>query len=98
MANKVLDPISNAQDRRLIGQSLDQSRKDVEFLNAHWSVWVDQYPDKWVAIYGEEMVGMGDTFDEAIQAAENKGTPRSRVIVEYLAKDPIAMILPGALC
>lgn len=98
MANRLLDPISSAKDRRLIGEYLDQSRKDVEFLNEHWAAWVDQHPDKWVAVFEEEMVGMGDTFEEAIQAAEAQGAPRSRVVVEFLAKDPIAMILPGALC
>ena len=98
MANNLFNPISNAQDRRLIGQYIDQSKKDIDFLNAHWPAWVGQHPDKWVAVYGEEMVGLGDTFDEVIQAAETKGAPRPRVVVEFLAKDPIAMILPGAAC
>ena len=95
MAQKLLDPISNPQDRRLIGQYLIQSRKDVDFLNAHWSDWVTKHPDKWVAVFEEEIVGLANTFDEVIRAAEARGAPKGRIIVEFLATDPITMILAG---
>ena len=98
MTHKLLDPISSPQDRHLIEQYLIQSRKDADFLNAHWPDWVAEHPDKWVAVFEEEMVGLGDTFDEVIRAAEAKGAPRGRIVVEFLATDPIAMILAGVAC
>ena len=95
MTQRLLDPISSDHDRQLIRQCLIQSRKDVDFLNAHWSKWVAEHPDKWVAVFEEKMVGLADTFDETIRVAEAKGAPRARVVVEFLTKDPTAMILLG---
>ena len=95
MTQKLLDSIASAQDRHLIQTYLTQSRKDVDFLNAHRSDWVSEHPDKWVAVFEEQIVGLADTFEGVIQAAEAKGAPRARVVIEFLAKDPMAMILPG---
>ena len=96
MKQKLLDPISSLQDRRLIEQYLIQSRKDADFLNVNRPDWVARHPDKWVAVFEEEIVGLGDTFDEVVRAAEAKDAPRGRIVVEFLATDPIAMILAGA--
>lgn len=98
MANRLLDPVANPEDRVLIGQYLEQSEKDVKFLNANWLDWVATYPDKWVAVYEEELVGVGDTIEEVVREACTKGAPESRVVIEYLDKEPRIMILAGAAC
>ena len=95
MTQKLLNPISSAQDRRLIEQCLVQSSKDINFLNARRTDWVAEHPDRWVAVFEEKIVGLADTFDEVVKTAEANGAPRARVVIEFLAKDPMAMILPG---
>ncbi len=98
MLERQLDPFNNPEDLDIIAGYMEQFEKDSDFLNAHRLAWTEQYPDKWVVVFGEELVGLGETAEEALQAAEEKGAPKSRVAMEYLYGEPITMILAGVEC
>ena len=95
MLERILDPIVNECDLETIGVCLEQFKKDTNFLDAHRDLWKDEYPDQWVVVFGEELVGVGYTVEEAIVDAETKQVPRARVPIDYLSSNPVKMILLG---
>ena len=95
MLERPLDPINNPEDLEIIGRYLKQFNKDSDFLIAHRLEWTEQYPDQWVVGYGEELVGVGETLEEAFEAAEEKGVPISLAAQDYLPSEPVIMILAG---
>jgi len=54
---------------------------------------IAQYPDRWVAVWLDGLLAVGDSEDEVLQAIDDKGIPRSDVVVEYLDTDPPVLIL-----
>ncbi|MFW9997065.1 MAG: DUF5678 domain-containing protein [Candidatus Odinarchaeota archaeon] len=58
-----------------------------------WFAWVtenyqslqEQYPGKWVAIHGNEVIAVGDTSEEADQKARLLVGPETRLLIEYIA-------------
>ncbi len=54
---------------------------------------IEQYPDRWVAVGLDGLLAVGDSEDEVLQAIDDKGIPRSEVVVEYLDTDPPVLIL-----
>ena len=92
------DPVKNAEDRAHVLNTLDQSRKDSGFLDAHRKEWLEAYADSWVLVYKEQLVGNPKTLAEASRIAEQIGVPLSHMAREYLSSQPIAMILGTLGC
>ncbi len=68
------------------------------FLNDHRLDWIEQYPDQWVMVFGEELVARGVTIEDALRVATERDVPVHLAALEYLASEPGAMILPGVVC
>ena len=54
---------------------------------------IEQYPDRWVAVGLDGLLTVGDTEDEVFKVIDEKGIPRSDVVVEFLDTDPPMLIL-----
>ncbi len=46
--------------------------EDNRWLNAHWAEMVRTYPDRWVAIVGQQVVAVGRDPEEVAKAAQEK--------------------------
>lgn len=68
------------------------------FLNDHRLDWIEQYPDQWVMVFGEELVARGVTIEDALRVATERDVPVHLTALEYPASEPGAMILPGVVC
>ena len=54
---------------------------------------IEQYPDRWVAVGLDGLLAVGESQDEVLQTIDDKGIPRSDVVVEYLDTNPPVLIL-----
>ena len=54
---------------------------------------IEQYPDQWVAVGLNGLLAVGESQDEVLQTLDDRGIPRSDVVVEYLDTDPPVLIL-----
>ena len=54
---------------------------------------IKQHPDRWVAVGLGGLLAVGDSEDEVLETIDDKGIPRSDVVVEYLDTDPPVLIL-----
>ena len=95
MAKELPDIVVNEEDMVTIGAGLEQFKRDSQFLDANRVQWRAAYPDKWVVVFQEELVGVGDTVQDALLRAQVSDADKSRVAIEYLASEPVKMILLG---
>ena len=74
---------------------LQQFHRDVEYYRAHWEQLLDQYPEQWVAIFDEQVVGADRDAYRPLANLRERGIPTEKALVKYVtAKDDI-LILPG---
>ena len=74
MQNRALDPIANESNLENIGAYLKQFKRDTLFLDANQAAWRVEYPDQWVVVFEEKLVGMGRKAEDALLDAQGKGT------------------------
>ena len=70
-------------------------KKDRLFLEAHRSQWLEQYPDMFVAVYEEKLVGVAATVEELVAQTRAKGVPAGQSYREFLDSDPMYLAVPG---
>jgi hypothetical protein len=74
---------------------LQHFHRDVEYYQAHWEQLLDQYPEQWVAIFDEQVVGADPDAYRLLANLRERGIPTEKALVKYVtAKDDI-LILPG---
>ena len=54
---------------------------------------LERYPDKWVALGDGDVLAVGDSMDEALNAMEKLGIDRSAAVVRYIDTDPPILLL-----
>ncbi len=79
-----------------VGALLDglaSRRKLSARMNEIYADILAQYPDKWVALGGADVLAVGDSMDEALSAMENLGIDRSAAVVRFMDTNPPILIL-----
>lgn len=92
----------STRERKLIGdlgsneetyQSIAKFRKDVEQLAKRRSQLIKQYPDRWIAFYGGNIISVSNTLDKLLQFVESKGLDSRKVVTQYLDTKKRTLIL-----
>ena len=78
-------PIVNYAAIRQAEADYARSRK---FFDANRAKFREQYPDQWVGVFREQLVGVAPDWKDLFQAAEAQGIRRSDVLVEFLDTKP----------
>ena len=69
--------------------------QDRLFLEAHRAQWLEQYPDMFVAVYQEKLVGVASTIDELVAQTRAQGVPPGQSYRAFLDSDPAYLASPG---
>ena len=81
-------------DPQKIHDSLEEFRKSTElFCTPQYHKLLEKYPDQWIAVTGGKVEAHGDSYEAVLQTVREKGLPRDSMIIEFIATDPITMIL-----
>jgi hypothetical protein len=83
--------------QELVQQELKQYRSDAEYFEEHRAELLEQYPERWVAIYNQQVVGVAKDAKRLKRQLERKGIPPGRVVREYLTQKEELLILSAAL-
>ncbi len=89
--------ITQGLDTAEITASLDQFKRDGEYLMANYEGWLDLYSECWVVVYRERLVSRAATFEEAASAARKEGVA-ARCVIEYITREPHDMMLGSIIC
>lgn len=85
-------PIVNYAAIRQAEADAERSRK---FFAANRAKFREQYPDQWVGVFREQLVGVAPDWKDLFQAAEAQGIRRGDVLVEFLDTKPRRPAVPA---
>ena len=85
-------PIVNYAAIRQAEADYARSRK---FFDANRAKFREQYPDQWVGVFREQLVGVAPDWKDLFQAAEAQGIRRGDVLVEFLDTKPRRPAVPA---
>lgn len=82
--------------QELVQQELEQFRSDAQYFEEHRQELLEQYPERWVAIYNQQVVGAAKDAKRLKTQLDRKGINAGRVFREYLTKKEELLILASA--
>ena len=81
------------RDYDTLRSHLDQFAEDTRYLESIRPELRNKYPDRWVAVYKKQIVATAPKLKEIIKELASAGIPAQRTVIDYLRKEPIALIL-----
>lgn len=76
-----------------VQQELERYRRDAFYLEQHREELLRQYPEQWIAIYHQQVVGAANDLRRLIRQLERKGIPPGEVFEEFLTNKDELLIL-----
>ncbi len=67
--------------------------EDARLFFAKVDEWRRQHPNRWVAVYGGELVAVADTREAVLAAVAEKGLPIEEVLVGFVSEEPSVFVL-----
>jgi hypothetical protein len=72
---------------------LQRFKKDTQYYAAHREELLDTYPEQWVAIFNEQVVGSAPDADELLERLIKKGVPIDKAYIQHLTRRDDVLIL-----
>ena len=63
---------------------MEQFHRDTQYYGAHWEELLEQYPEHWVAIYKEQVVGTSPDARQLLVELKQRGIPIGETLFKYL--------------
>lgn len=96
MANKsaVLTVLKDMDERpRDMARSLRKFHRAERVLSDDHPRLIDQYSDQWVAVSDGAVIAHGTDLNKVLRQVDNKGVPRSDIIVRFIERTQRTLIL-----
>ena len=65
---------------------LQRFKRDTAYYEQHREELLEKYPEQWVAIFREKVVGASPDLDQLFDDLESKGVPLGQGLIEYLTR------------
>ena len=86
---------------KLTGKALEESiarremhEKDIYFYETRREELLKKYPDQWVAILNQKVMGAADSPAELREQFKVKGIPTNRMVLRHLSTKPRILVVP----
>jgi len=80
--------------KQQIQQELDHYRNDALYFEHHRQELLRRYPERWIAVYDQQVVGTAKRLPQLLKQLEKRGLPRGRVFIEHVSAKEDLLILP----
>jgi hypothetical protein len=75
-------------------QAMDQFTQDRLYVGRHRDELLQQYPDQWVAVYNQQVVGAAKDPEQVVKQLEHRGIPPGQAYCEWLStRDDLLILL-----
>src|SRR6266540_6769358 len=74
-------------------KELKRYKRDVEYLEAHYSELLQSHPDQWIAIYDRKGRRYLSRFDQLLDQIQSAGISPGVTLTEYLSTQEEVLIL-----
>lgn len=78
-----------------VQEQIEHYRADALYFEAHRAELLRQYPDRWIAVYDQQVVGTAKNLDRLVRLLQDKGIAPSHAFREYLTEKEDILILPA---
>lgn len=72
---------------------LERFKKDTAYYEAHHEELLGKYPEQWVAIYNQQVVGASSDYEQLLADVEENGVPIERTLFKHLTQKEELWIL-----
>ena len=72
---------------------LEQYRNDALYFERHREEFLRRHPERWVAIYDQQVVGTARRLPHLVRQLQKRGFPRGRVFIEHVSAKEDLLIL-----
>ena len=76
-----------------VQQELERFTLDAKYFDDHRQDLQERYPERWVAIYRQEVVGDAKDLKRLVAQLERRGIPRGAAFVDYATEQEDLLIL-----
>ena len=77
-------------------QGAQRFQNDAFYVRDRWEELLQQFPDRWIAVYGQKVVTTARTHKELVAKLRRKGVPPAEAYTKFLATDEPFLIVPSA--
>lgn len=70
-----------------------RAEADHAFADEHREQWTHDYPDQWIVVHGQKLVGVGPDMEAVYNDVRRSGIPLNEAYVEFLYRERPAFIL-----
>lgn len=74
---------------------LDRFGQDVAWFEAHQEEMLAKYPEHWVAVFNQKVVGADPDFDRLLDSLDKRRIPSERAFIERVTAKEELLILPA---
>jgi uncharacterized protein DUF5678 len=74
---------------------LARFRRDREYFDARYPELLRTYPEQWVAVFNQELVGADADFERLLSTIEQQGVPPGQALVRFVTTRNDILILPA---
>lgn len=76
-----------------VQRELERFTQDMLYVDQHRRELLERYPERWVAVYNQQVVGVAKDPKRLVRQLERKGIPSGQVFREYLTEQEDVLIL-----
>jgi hypothetical protein len=76
-----------------IQEDLDRFQRDAEYFDQHRQELLQTYPEQWVAVYHQRVVGAAKSPRKLVEHLKRKGIPPGLVFRDYVTDKEDLLIL-----
>ena len=76
-----------------IRAELQRFKKDTAYYEAHYEELLKKYPEQWVAIFNQKVVGASPDYEQLLAELEERGVPTERTLFKHLTQKEDLWIL-----
>ena len=72
---------------------LERFAKDIEYCEERYQELLDRYPEQWIAILNQEIVGDGSNFDLMLADMNARGIPVWQTLTRFMTTEDTVLTL-----
>lgn len=76
-------------------ESIARFQQDVDYYESCYEELLLQYPEQWVAILNQTVVGSDTDLDRLLSRLNSEGIPIEKALIEHVTAEEEVLILPA---
>lgn len=73
----------SAEEAAIAQAELAHFQKDLDYYHAHYCELLERYPDEYVAVYDQEIVGANAQIEELVKDLRERGVPPELAVINH---------------